>query len=123
MLDSGSRRTGIHPLRINITQIFTSSSSLAQVCYKLKQQLAGLMMLRETMKADGWPELLIGQPVIDVRVSQWLLNPESTAVKDNPEVEEKFRKVRCFRAGTSSKIVNLDAKFPPSCATPACIGT
>ena len=81
---------------------------LAQVCYRLKQQLAGLMMLRETMKADSWPELAIEQPVIDVRIGQWLLSPESSAVKDSPEVEAAFRAVSLFRAGTFSKIFNLD---------------
>ena len=77
-------------------------------------------MLREAMQADGWPELVIGQPVIDVRISQWLLSPESSSVKDSLEVEAAFRAVSLFRAGTPSELLGLMSVPSKLSAMPAC---
>ena len=45
------------------------------------------------MAKEGWSPILIQQNVIDVRVAQYLLTPDTLSVTDSPEVDGIFRTV------------------------------
>ena len=59
-----------------------------QVCFNFKQQLTVLTLMgnqeRTSAPAKQW---VVGGDVIDIRIAQFLLTPDSPAVTDSPEVE------------------------------------
>lgn len=66
---------------------------VAKVCFRLKQQLTALEALHSAMQKENWPPIAIRPEVIDVRVAQHILMPDSGSVADSPEIEELRRKV------------------------------
>lgn len=64
-----------------------------KVCFRLKQQLTALEALHSAIQKENWPAISIRPEVIDVRVAQHILHPDSPSVADSPEFEEACRKV------------------------------
>jgi len=61
---------------------------ILQVCFDLKRQVIALLMLHAALCKDGWPEVKIEGPVVDVRIAQCMLYPGYSFVSDSPEKVE-----------------------------------
>ena len=70
---------------------------LMQVCFNYKQQLTVLCLLQTQARASGaskeWQNLRLANNIIDIRIAQFLLTPNSTNVSDSPELDTALQEV------------------------------
>lgn len=75
------------------------------MCFNLKQQLNILHLMScnsgSNSKADVWVDLEVGDHVIDIRVAQFLLTPDSPSVTDSPEIDELRQEVHIIKRASS----------------------
>ena len=78
-------------------RLYSQLACLLQVCFNFKQQQTILCLLQnqsENLKAvRNGQHLELGKDVIDIRIAQFLLTPNSPNVTDSPELDTVLQEV------------------------------
>ena len=83
-------------------------ATFLQICFNYKQQLTILCLLQSqasTSEASReWQKLQLAQNIIDIRIAQFLLTPNSPNVTDSPELHTALQEVNVPPIGQTSVI-------------------
>lgn len=104
---------------------YSQLACLLQVCFNFKQQQTILCLLQdqsEKLKAvRNGQHLELGKDIIDIRIAQFLLTPNSPNVTDSPELDtvlqevafllHKRKRIAAWHMAASSNLIKSCSKY------------